>query len=94
VVAASERQGEAPTLRFNATMTTIATAMATRRKTEKREERREMKLDTRKREQGMRLKPCERTKPIGERPGRSKTNERLEIQYRCNIHRDRREVSY
>lgn len=48
-----------------------------------------MKFDARKREQGTRLKPSERNRSV-ERCGRSKTSERLEIQYRLDIHHDRR----
>lgn len=47
-----------------------------------------MKFDARKREQGTRLKPSERNQSV-ERCGRSKTSERLEIQYRLDIHRER-----
>jgi len=81
--AVPQRQGETPTLWFNATATTIATA----RGMEKRVQRRGMKFDAWKREQGTR--PSERNRSV-ERCERSKISERLEIQYRLDIHCDRR----
>lgn len=55
---------------------------------EKRIRGRGMKFYARKREQGTRLKPSERNQSV-ECCGRSKTSERLEIQYRLDIHRER-----
>lgn len=83
MVAVPQHQGETPTLRFNATATTA-------RGIEKRVQKRGMKFDARKREQATRAsRPSERNRSM-ERCGCSKTSKRLEIQYRLDIHHDRR----
>lgn len=61
----------------------------TRRRRQREGRKSGMKFDARKREQAMRLKPSERNRSM-ERCGCSKTSKRLEIQYRLDIHRDRR----
>lgn len=54
-----QRQGEAPTLRFNATTTMTARRTGVRAGKRQRKRGRGMKFDARKREQGTRLKPSE-----------------------------------